>query len=330
MGKGRSLALPALLLGWSAISPAPAAAELYEYQNADGSVLYTNVRQVGRRGKVAFFPARSSRVYRTPESQRDRSPERFTRYDAYVVEAARLYQLPVAFLRAVIHIESDFDPNVVSVDGAMGLMQLMPMTAQKMGVENPFDPRQNILGGARFLRILANQWQGDLVLTVASYNAGAGAVERYGGVPPYAETRRYVNRVIRRYYEYREGRALGPQRDPVAASPDEGACPRAAPRVSWRSRPASVMPRVSVPPDLRRRPCHGGFAQRTARCVAWSRSAAEPRKPSLGCFATMSAAAKRHGHPIASRPLLSADIFGVRRENGLVVRDCLERDRDGF
>jgi soluble lytic murein transglycosylase-like protein len=109
-------------------------------------------------------------------------------------------------LRAVMHVESDYDPNVVSVDGAMGLMQLMPFTAQKMGVLDPFDPRQNILGGARFLRILANQWNGDLVLTVASYNAGSGAVERYNGVPPYGETRRYVNRVLTRYYGYRQGR----------------------------------------------------------------------------------------------------------------------------
>ena len=72
-----------------------------------------------------------------------------------------------------------------------------------MGVRDPFNPRQNILGGARFLRILANHWNGDLVLTVASYNAGANAVARYRGVPPFSETRRYVNRVLERYYAYR-------------------------------------------------------------------------------------------------------------------------------
>jgi soluble lytic murein transglycosylase-like protein len=81
-------------------------------------------------------------------------------------------------------------------------MQLMPRTAQRMGVRDPFDPRDNILGGARFLRILANQWQGDHVLTVASYNAGPGAVERHGGVPPFAETRNYVHRVLALYREY--------------------------------------------------------------------------------------------------------------------------------
>lgn len=79
-------------------------------------------------------------------------------------------------------------------------MQLMPQTARRMGVVDPFDPRQNILGGTRYLRILANLFHGDLVLTVAAYNAGEGAVSRYQGVPPYAETRRYVGRVLKRYY----------------------------------------------------------------------------------------------------------------------------------
>jgi soluble lytic murein transglycosylase-like protein len=164
---------------------------------------YTNVPDSGKRWKRVIFQGRGSRAIKTPRALRDQSPERFRRYDNYIVEAARLYQLPEAFLRAVMHVESNYDANVVSVDGAMGLMQLMPFTAQKMGVENPFDPRQNILGGARFLRILANQWNGDLVLTVASYNAGSGAVERYQGVPPFGETRRYVNRVLQHYYAYR-------------------------------------------------------------------------------------------------------------------------------
>jgi soluble lytic murein transglycosylase-like protein len=84
----------------------------------------------------------------------------------------------------------------------MGVMQLMPFTARKMGVVDPFDARQNILGGARFLRILANQWRGDIERTTASYNAGAGAVVKYGGVPPYRETQRYVARVLRLYRSY--------------------------------------------------------------------------------------------------------------------------------
>jgi soluble lytic murein transglycosylase-like protein len=195
-----------LALGLSSASAARA--EIFGYEDGSGTWHFTNVRQPGGRWKRMQFEGRRSRVYKTPAHLRDHSPDRFQRYDAHIQEAARLYQLPEAFLRAVMHVESDYDPNVVSVDGAMGLMQLMPFTAQRMGVTNPFDPRQNILGGARFLRILANQWNGDLVRTLASYNAGSGAVERYNGVPPFSETRRYVNRVIQHYYAYRSGTRL--------------------------------------------------------------------------------------------------------------------------
>jgi soluble lytic murein transglycosylase-like protein len=205
-GKLRSLALIVALLALPAsLSPSEVRADIYEFVDAEGVAHYTNVPDAAKRWKRIAFQGRSSREIKTPRSLRDRSPDRFRRYDSYIVEAARLYQLPEAFLRAVMHVESNYDANVVSVDGAMGLMQLMPFTAEKMGVANPFDPRQNILGGARFLRILANQWKGDLVLTVASYNAGSGAVERYKGVPPYSETRRYVNRVLQHYYAYRGG-----------------------------------------------------------------------------------------------------------------------------
>jgi soluble lytic murein transglycosylase-like protein len=134
---------------------------------------------------------------------RDRSPDRYRRYDAHIREAATLYRLPETFIRAVMRVESDFSPNVVSHAGAMGLMQLMPRTARAMGVRDPFNPRQNILGGTRYLRILANKFSGDLVLTIAGYNAGEGAVIRYRGVPPYRETRRYVQRVLRYYYAFR-------------------------------------------------------------------------------------------------------------------------------
>lgn len=187
-------------------APGSARADIWEFVDAEGVAHYTNTPDGGRPWKRVVFQGRTSRTLKTPQSQRDRSPERFRRYDGFIEEAARLYQLPATFLRAVMQVESNYDVNAVSVDGAMGLMQLMPFTAKKMGVEDPFDPRQNILGGARFLRILANQWHGDLVLTVASYNAGAGAVQRYNGVPPYSETRRYVNRVLTYYYAFRSGK----------------------------------------------------------------------------------------------------------------------------
>ena len=207
-----TLRRPALLvlacLALGSVFASGAQAEIFGYEDASGTWHFTNVKQPGARWKSMHFEGRRSRVYKTPAHLRDKSPDRFQRYDMHIQEASRLYQLPEAFLRAVMHVESDYDPNVVSVDGAMGLMQLMPFTAQRMGVTNPFDPRQNILGGARFLRILANQGNGDLVRTLASYNAGSGAVERYNGVPPFSETRRYVNRVIQHYYAYRAGSRL--------------------------------------------------------------------------------------------------------------------------
>jgi soluble lytic murein transglycosylase-like protein len=128
------------------------------------------------------------------------SPQRF---DAYIHDAARLYQIPEELVRAVIMVESGFSPRAVSPANAKGLMQLMPMTAQRMQVEDIFDPRQNIYGGVRYLRILANLFNGDLALTVAAYNAGEGAVLRYGGIPPYRETEDYVTRVVSLYRKYR-------------------------------------------------------------------------------------------------------------------------------
>ena len=135
--------------------------------------------------------------------------EKAHRYDAYIRGAAQRYQLPESFVRAVIHTESRFNPRAVSHAGAMGLMQLMPSTAQFLGVGQPFDPRQNIYGGCKLLRLLANRFNGDMVLVAAGYNAGPGAVLKYGGVPPFVETRAYVKSVLRRYYAYERESQLG-------------------------------------------------------------------------------------------------------------------------
>jgi soluble lytic murein transglycosylase-like protein len=134
---------------------------------------------------------------------RDSSPERYHRYDAQIGEAATVYALPEALVRAVIHVESDYDPRVVSCAGARGLMQLMPDVATEQKVADVFDPRQNILGGARLLRLLANRFHGDLVLTIAGYHAGPGAVQKYNGVPPYETTQRYVYAILQRYQTYK-------------------------------------------------------------------------------------------------------------------------------
>jgi hypothetical protein len=116
-------------------------------------------------------------------------------YDHHVEAAARLYQVNPDLVRAVMGVESEYDQWAVSSKGARGLMQLMPATARRLGVLDPFDARQNIFGGTQYLRNLLDQFGGDIRLVLAAYNAGENAVLRYGGVPPYRETRGYVQKV---------------------------------------------------------------------------------------------------------------------------------------
>ncbi|HHH28195.1 MAG TPA: lytic transglycosylase domain-containing protein, partial [Polyangiaceae bacterium] len=162
-------------------------------------------------------PAPAARTAASASGGGETHPDRYHRFDAFIREAAALYRLPEAFVRAVIRVESNYNPQVVSHAGASGLMQLMPATAARMGVTDVFDPRQNIMGGTRYLRVLANQFNGDLVLTIAAYNAGEGAVLRYRGIPPYEETQRYVRRVLRHYYGFLERESRAPVRTARAA-----------------------------------------------------------------------------------------------------------------
>ena len=120
--------------------------------------------------------------------------------DTIFEEAAKLFDLPVNLLKAVAKTESGFDPNAVSRSGAMGVMQLMPQTARSLGITDPFDARQNIMGGAKYLKSTLDQF-GDVTLALAAYNAGPGNVQKYGGVPPFAETQNYVRKVA----SYMEG-----------------------------------------------------------------------------------------------------------------------------
>lgn len=124
-----------------------------------------------------------------------------SKYAALVSDAARRHELDPGLLTAVIRQESGFQPNAISDAGAMGLMQLMPETARSLGVRDPLNPAQNIEGGATLIRSLIDRYHGQLDLALAAYNAGSGAVDRYGGVPPYRETQDYVRNVLAMYRE---------------------------------------------------------------------------------------------------------------------------------
>jgi soluble lytic murein transglycosylase-like protein len=118
-------------------------------------------------------------------------------YDEFILEASREYGVDAVLIRSVMQTESAFDAMAISRAGAVGLMQLMPEVAAEMGVDDPFDPRQNIMGGAKYLRRLLDLHRGRVRLALASYNAGAGNVTQYGGVPPFPETQKYVKKVTR-------------------------------------------------------------------------------------------------------------------------------------
>ena len=128
--------------------------------------------------------------------------------DSYITDSATRNGLDPLLIYSVMHQESSFRQRAISPKGASGLMQLMPGTAARYGVTNIFDPKQNIEGGARYIRFLLDRFDGDLSLTLAGYNAGEGAVEKYGWrIPPYAETQEYVRRISRRYNLLRDPNA---------------------------------------------------------------------------------------------------------------------------
>ncbi|MEC9466414.1 MAG: lytic transglycosylase domain-containing protein [Myxococcota bacterium] len=188
----------ALLLVLS-LSGSNALAEFYIYTDKDGITHVTNIppHKVKKKQAINTFDWTDElgtlrRVHRVDVDT----------FDPTISEAADYYTLPRALVKAVIAVESSFNPKAVSPAGAQGLMQLMPATAREMEVPDSFDPVANIYGGTRYLRVLATRFQGDIRKTIAAYNAGPSAVNRAGGVPNYPETQKYVKRVLKLYRHY--------------------------------------------------------------------------------------------------------------------------------
>jgi len=195
--------------GLIAVAARAGAAEVYSYVDGEGVLHFSNAPTDPRYRRVNRTDGRTG-VYRAAPQARARPvpPSRgLDRYREKIRAAAEKYALPEALLLAVMAVESNFDHRALSEKGAVGLMQLMPLTAKDMYVEDAWDPAQNIEGGARYLRILANQYEGDMVRTLAAYNAGPEAVRRAGGtVPSIPETQEYVRKVVALYHAYKAGR----------------------------------------------------------------------------------------------------------------------------
>ena len=183
----------------------PAHADIYSYRDENGVLNFTNIRPNNSRYKVKV--AYKQPKYLTPAKtvfyDNDAQPVVLSpQLEAIVDHVSRDYAVDKSLVQAVIHAESDFNANAISPKGASGLMQLMPETAQRYGVRDIFDPEQNIIGGVHYLRDLLETFGHNVRLALAAYNAGEQAVLRYGGVPPYPETLRYVNKVMQLHSRY--------------------------------------------------------------------------------------------------------------------------------
>lgn len=176
------------------LQSSPLRADIYMYVDRDGVVHFTNAPTTSENDYRVYVKEKktySAQIY---------SPRSF---EDYIRQASDLYGISYPLLKAIIKAESGFNPRAVSKKGAMGLMQIMPENIKAMNISNPFDPLENILGGARYFREMLDRFEGHLPLSLAAYNAGPTAVERYNNqIPPYKETEDYIERVLKFYSSY--------------------------------------------------------------------------------------------------------------------------------
>lgn len=189
-----------LLVIFLLLQPSGLFADIYQYIDDDGTICFTDSPPKGKKTKPVYFNLKknSAKKFRKDgtiilTSQKKGGP---SLYEDIALEIAREHSLDPALIKAVITAESNWDPFAVSKKGAMGLMQLMPATAQALNVKNPYDPEENIRAGIRYLKYLIEKFNGDIVLAISAYNAGPSVVERFGRIPPIKETLQYVKKVL--------------------------------------------------------------------------------------------------------------------------------------
>jgi soluble lytic murein transglycosylase-like protein len=202
-----SVALLAALL----VLPGLSEAQVFRYVDKDGVLHFTNVPTLPSQVKTPTMPPYAANLVNNMHSTPSRPfyPLRSlvpscnllnqSFYDPHIQYSCRRYGLDYRLVKALIRAESAYDAGALSPKGAMGLMQLMPGTSRDLGVTNPFDPGENIDGGVRYLRFLLDRFNNNIALALAAYNAGPEAVQKHGGIPPYEETRNYVQRVLEYY-----------------------------------------------------------------------------------------------------------------------------------
>ena len=173
----------------------PAAAQIYSWRDGDGKLVLSDKPRPDKGQQTTYeahsaAPVRATVVAQVPH-------EKSAPYEGSISAHSERLGVAADLVRAVIQVESAFNPVAVSNKGAMGLMQLMPETARELGVANPFNPDQNIRGGVTYLKQLLDRYDNKVELALAAYNAGVGNVEKYDGVPPFKETRAYVNKITK-------------------------------------------------------------------------------------------------------------------------------------
>jgi soluble lytic murein transglycosylase-like protein len=193
-----------ILLALALLMPQLGHAQVYKFVDDDGIINYTNIAPPKNFSyQTLRFPC-----YAADPKCRNVSWEKVAlntlAFGSEISSAARVNAVEESLIRAIIHAESAYQIDAVSPKGAQGLMQLMPDTQQALDISDPFDPAVNIAGGAHYLSALLKEFNGDVTLAAAAYNAGLAAVQKYGGVPPYEETREYVRRVNILHRRYRQ------------------------------------------------------------------------------------------------------------------------------